>query len=158
MKRYDPNPEQMMKRFYNTLSEKDRRRYAGVEALKLGHGGITYISQLLGCDRNTVVQGIEEVTGLPSDSQPEERVRQAGGGRKRVEVTYPDLDEKFLTVLKQHTAGDPMDETVRWTNLSHREITEKLAQEYNLQLSQPVIGHLLKKHNYRRRKAQKNEL
>jgi len=158
MKRYDPNTEQTMKRFYDTLSEKDCRRYAGVEALKLGHGGISYISQLLGCDRNTVVQGIEEVMGLPPDSQPEERVRQAGGGRKRVEVTYPDIDEKFLTVLKYHTAGDPMDETVRWTNLTHREIAEKLAQEYNIQVSQPVIGHLLKKHNYRPRKAQKNEL
>ena len=64
MKRYDPSTEQTLKRFYATLSEKDRRRYAGVEALKLGHGGINYISQLLGCDRNTVAQGIEEVTGV----------------------------------------------------------------------------------------------
>ena len=77
-----------MKRFYATLSEKDRRRYAGIEAMKLGHGGISYISQLLECDRDTVVQGMEEVTGLPIDSQPENRVRQVGGGRKRVEVTH----------------------------------------------------------------------
>ena len=157
MKRYDPSTEQTMKRFYGTLSEKERRRYAGVEAVKLGHGGISYISQLLGCHRNTVAQGIEEVTGLPPDSQPEDGVRQAGGGRKRVEVTYPDLDEKFLAVLKQHTAGDPMDESVRWTNLTHRERAEKLAEEHQLQVSQPVIGQLLKKHHYRRRKAQKNE-
>ena len=157
MKRYDPSTEQTMKRFYATLSEKDRRRYAGVEALKLGHGGINYISQLLGCDRNTVAQGIEEVTGLPADSQPEDRVRQAGGGRKPIEVTQPDIDEKFLTVLKDHTAGDPMDETVRWTNLTHQEIAEKLAEEYEIQVSEPVIGQLLKKHHYRRRKAQKKE-
>jgi hypothetical protein len=157
MKGYNPSTEQMMKRFYETLSEKDRRRYAGLEALKLGHGGVTYISQLLGCDRNTVAQGVEEVTGLGPDSQPEDRVRQAGGGRKRVEVTYPDIDEKFLAVLKHHTAGDPMDETVRWTNLTHQEIAEKLAEEHNIQVSQPVIGQLLKKHHYRRRKAQKNE-
>jgi len=157
MKRYDPSTEQTMKRFYATLSEKDRRRYAGIEALKLGHGGISYISQLLECDRSTVAQGIEEVTGLPPDSQPEDRVRQAGGGRKGIEVTYPDIDEKFLAVLKHHTAGDPMDETVRWTNLSHQEIAEKLAEEYEIRISQPVIGRLLKKHHYRRRKAQKNE-
>jgi len=157
MKQYHPSTEQMMKRFYATLSEKDRRRYAGVEALKLGHGGISYISQLLGCDRNTVAQGMEEVTSLPADSQPDNRVRRAGGGRKRIEETYPDIDEKILTVLKHHTAGDPMDETVRWTNLTHREIAEKLAEEHNIQASQPVIGQLLKKHNYRRRKAQKNE-
>jgi hypothetical protein len=157
MKRYKASTEQTMKRFYNTLSEKDRRRYAGVEALKLGHSGITYISQLLGCDRNTVAQGIEEVTGLPADSQPENRVRQAGGGRKPIEVTHPDIDEKCLTVLKHQTAGDPMDETVRWTNLTHQEIAQKLAEEHQIRVSQPVIGELLKKHHYRRRKAQKNE-
>lgn len=157
MKRYDLSTEQTMKGFYATLSEKDRRRYAGLEALKLGHGGISYISQLLGCDRSTVAQGIKEVTGLPADSQPEERVRQAGGGRKGIAVTYPDLDEKFLAVLKHHTAGDPMDETVRWTNLTHQEIAEKLAKEHQIKVSQPVIGRLLKKHHYRRRKAQKNE-
>jgi hypothetical protein len=157
MRRYDPNTEQTMKRFYAILSEKDGRRYAGVEALKLGHGGINYISQLLGCDRKTVAQGVEEVTGLPPDSQPEDRVRRAGGGRKRIEVTYPDIDEKFLAVLKDHTAGDPMDETVRWTNLTHQEIAEKLGEEYQIRVSPPVIGRLLKKHHYRRRKAQKNE-
>ena len=157
MKPYDPSTEQTMKRFYATLSEKDRRRYAGIEALKLGHGGISYISQLLECDRSTVAQGIEEVTGLPADSQPEDRVRQAGGGRKPIEVTHPDIDEKFLAVLKQHTAGDPMDETVRWTNLTYQEIAEKLAEEYEIRISQPVIGRLLKKHHYRRRQAQKNE-
>lgn len=157
MKRYDPNTEQTMKRFYATLSEKDRRRYAGVEALKLGHGGISYISQLLGCDRNTVTQGVEEVKDLSPDSQPEDWVRQAGGGRKGIEVTYPDIDEKFLAVLKHHTAGDPMDETVRWTNLTHQEIAKKLAEEHQIEVSQPIIGQLLKKHHYRRRKAQKNE-
>ncbi len=50
-----------------------------------------------------------------------------------------------------------MDETVRWTNLTHQEIAEKLAEEYEIRISQPVIGRLLKKHHYRRRKAQKNE-
>ncbi len=129
MKRYDPSTEQTMKRFYDTLSEKDRRRYAGIEALKLGHGGIKYISQLLGCDRNTVAQGIEEVTELPPESRLENRVRQAGGGRKRIEVTYPDIDQKFLAVLKHHTAGDPIDETVRWTNLTYQEIAEKRAEK-----------------------------
>lgn len=157
MKRYGSSTEQTMKRFYSSLSEKDRRRYAGVEALKLGYGGIEYISQVLGCDRKTVTQGMQEVTGLSPDSHPESRVRRAGGGRKGIEATYPDIDKKFLAVLKHHTAGDPMDETIRWTNLTQAEIAEKLAQEHNIQVSQPVIGQLLKKHNYRRRKAQKNE-
>jgi hypothetical protein len=42
-----------MQRYYRSLSEKDRRRYAGIEAMKLGHGGIRYISELFGCDYRT---------------------------------------------------------------------------------------------------------
>ena len=100
---------------------------------------------------------MDEVRGLASDSQPEDWVRRPGGGRKGVEVTYPDIDDKFLGVLKHHTAGDPMDETVRWTNLTRAEIAEKLAQEHAIHISPPVVGQLLKKHNYRRRQAQKNK-
>jgi hypothetical protein len=47
----------MMKRLYRSLSEKDRRRYAAVEAAKLGHGGVDYVAGLLGCDAKTIVQG-----------------------------------------------------------------------------------------------------
>jgi hypothetical protein len=70
-------------------------------------------------------------------------------------VTYPDIDEKFLQVLKYHTAGDPMDETVLWTNLHPAQIAKLMYAEYGLQASKTVIRKLLKKHNYRRRKAQK---
>src|SRR5437867_12634462 len=49
--------ERMMKRLYQTLSEKDRRRYAAVEAAKLGHGGVEYVAGVLGCDSKTIVQG-----------------------------------------------------------------------------------------------------
>jgi len=50
-----------------------------------------------------------------------------------------------------------MQEDVRWTNLTPREVAERLAEEYQVQVSATVIRKLLKKHNYRRRKAQKNE-
>jgi len=33
----------MKHKVYNTLSEKDKRLYAAIEAIKIGHGGITYI-------------------------------------------------------------------------------------------------------------------
>ena len=56
-----PDNEQIehnMKIVYESLNEKDRRRYAAVEALKLGHGGQVYIAQVLDCDRNTIAKGI----------------------------------------------------------------------------------------------------
>ena len=58
-----PSPvEQQMRRFYCSLNEPGRRRYAAVEALKLGHGGIKYAADLFGCDSKTVAKGIEELS------------------------------------------------------------------------------------------------
>ena len=58
--------EERMRDFFESLNEKDRRRYAGLEACKLGHGGISYISEILGCDRKTVCKGIEEILDPPA--------------------------------------------------------------------------------------------
>ena len=57
MEGYEIQVERMMKRLYQTLSEKDRRRYAAVEAAKLGHGGAGYVARVLGCDLKTIGQG-----------------------------------------------------------------------------------------------------
>lgn len=154
---YPTEIEQVMKRFCNTLSEKDKRRYAAVEAQKLGHGGISYIAGLLGCSRTTLYDGLAELAALPSNSSYEPRMRRAGGGRKSYEETYPTIDEAFLDVLQDNMAGDPMDEQVRWTNLSHAEIQARLAAQHALDVSATVIRQLLTKHNFRRRKAQKKE-
>ena len=45
-KPYDPAIERQLRQYYQSLSEKDRRRCAAVEAIKLGHGGIRYIAQV----------------------------------------------------------------------------------------------------------------
>lgn len=67
---YNRTIEQSMKKFYDTLSEKDKRRYAGVEAMKLGRGGVAYIIKILGCSRKTVIKGLRDSTnGLASDEQ-----------------------------------------------------------------------------------------
>jgi hypothetical protein len=72
-------------------------------------------------------------------------------------VSHPGIDEKFLNVLKYDTAGDPMDEQVRWTNLRLREIAQRLAERYEIKVSRTVIRKLLKKHHYRRRQALKKK-
>ena len=58
--------EETMIVFYNSLSEKDRRRFAAVEALRIGRGGITYISGLLGCDEKTIRKGLSELNNKES--------------------------------------------------------------------------------------------
>jgi hypothetical protein len=60
-------------------------------------------------------------------------------------------------VLKGHTAGDPMDEKVVWTDLTPGEISKLLERDHQVKVSKSVIKKLLKKHNYRRRKAQKKQ-
>ena len=64
MKGYTSDVELKMQRLFSTLSEKDARRYAAIEAAKLGHGGIQYISKLFGIDPNTVRRGLDELDSL----------------------------------------------------------------------------------------------
>ncbi len=73
---YGPEVEEQMKSLYESLSERDRRRYAGVEASKLGHGGIEYVARVLGCDPKTVRRGQAELLNPPD--LPAERVRKKG--------------------------------------------------------------------------------
>lgn len=61
MDAYTSGVERKMKRFFGWLSEKDRRRYAAVEAAKLGHGGVEYIARVLQCDPKTIRQGLTEL-------------------------------------------------------------------------------------------------
>jgi hypothetical protein len=58
---YSPQVERMMKRLFASLKEGDRRRYAAIEAAKLGHGGIESIASILGCDPKTIRVGLAEL-------------------------------------------------------------------------------------------------
>jgi transposase len=146
MEAYAAEIEKAMRSFYNRLNEKDRRRYASLEALKLGHGGRSYIASVLGCSRRTVSQGANEVSHLPK-REVERRIRQPGGGRKSYQEQWAEIDEKFLQVLRNHTAGNPMDEKVRWTNLTLQEIVTALWQDHGIRVSKGGVRRLLKKHN-----------
>ncbi len=152
MQPYPASIESQMQRYYQSLSEKDRRRYAAIEAVKLGYGGQVYIRQLFRCHHETLQLGLRELqdeTVLQA-----ERMRQPGGGRKSAFETIDGLDEAFLRVLERHTAGSPMDETLKWTNLKRHEIAELLKEE-DIQVSVTVVDQLLEKHYFRKRKAVK---
>ena len=166
MKPYTPESELVMRRYYLSLNERDRRRYAGVEALKIGHGGQNYIAKILGCSKRTVRKGAAEVSELSQRAVNEKtgnfpsepaRIRKTGGGRKPYWISHPEIDDQFLSVLCDHTAGDPMDEKVIWTNLREKEIVKALQSDHGVQVSRKVVRQLLKKHGYRLRKAQKRK-
>lgn len=151
---YSVEVEQHMINTYNHLSEKDRRIYAAVETLKLPHGGKIYISTLFKCSKNTIDHGIKNLANL-KEIEPE-RVRKNGAGRKSSLDTIDDIDEIFLAVIDNHIAGDPMDEKIRWTNLSHEKISLKM-EEKGIKVSKTVVAKLLKKHNFVKRKPLKKK-
>ena len=95
---YSNSIESEMKKFYKSLSEKDKRRYAAIEAQKLGWGGISYVMQLLGCSRNTIIKGIEDLEKMDSETLNNSRIRKKGGGRKSILYTQIGINAAFLEV------------------------------------------------------------
>ena len=152
---YSPAIEEQMQHYYGSLSEKDRRRYAAIEAVKLGHGGISYVHRLLGCSRSSIQLGIAELSDPAALKEGGQRA--PGAGRKSAFETIPGLDKAFLRVMARHTAGSPMDASVKWTHLSRRQIAERLADEEAVSISVTVVDQLLKKHQFRRRQALKRK-
>ncbi|MGZ8236782.1 MAG: ISAzo13-like element transposase-related protein, partial [Methylobacter sp.] len=98
--------------------------------MKLGHGGVEYVSGLFGIDPKTVRKGINGHSEL--------------------------LEANFLQLLAEFTAGDPMREGVLWTNLSRREISRRLAG-MGSPGSRHTVRKLLKKHGLGQRKARKKK-
>lgn len=103
---YAPEMEAQMRAFYETLSEKDGRRYAVLEAKRLGYGGITYIAEVLGCSARTIERAADELDGLPDDPLAG-RIRAPGGGRKKKIESEPELELNLNSFVEARTAGDP---------------------------------------------------
>ena len=139
---------------YKSLSERDRRRYAAIEAKKIGHGGIVFISTLFNCDEKTLRKGMDDLGNKACMEQ--KTIRRKGGGRISKLKEYDTIDKVFLDVLRKHTAGDPMNEKVKWTNLKRREICKRMAR-LGVKISCNIVKKLFKKHGYVKRKLLKKK-
>ena len=64
---YSTEIEQAMRSFSDSLSERDRRRSAALEAAQLGHGGVASITAVLGSDPTTIRPGPDDLGHLPDD-------------------------------------------------------------------------------------------
>src|SRR6267142_1545733 len=94
-----------------TMNERTRRLWAGSEALAGGRGGIAAVQRVTGLCYRTIARGMGEAqstTGLKP-----ERVRAAGGGRKRAEVRNPDLMLALEALVEPLARGDPQS-PLRW--------------------------------------------
>ena len=72
--------------FYSLLDEQQRRLFAGLESLKLGHGGDTILAEFLHLDVHTVARGRQQLLDQDVASG---RTRRQGAGRPAVEKKDP---------------------------------------------------------------------
>jgi hypothetical protein len=152
-KPYDPEIEELLRQYHRSLSEKDRRRFAAIEAIKLGHGGIEYIARVLGCDPQTVRDGMRELKQLP-ENPAGPRVRKPGGGRKKAEVNQPELIQHVQRTIEHRTAGDPMRSHVVWTDLTPQAISDCL-HEQTVCASPRIVRRILDTLGFARRQIAK---
>lgn len=76
------------------------------------------------------------------------------GGRKKASTVMPDLEDNFVEVIVDHTAGDPTDDEVVWTDLTQQKISDSLA-ERGTPVSTTVVRRLLGEFEFSKRQAQK---
>ena len=79
--KYAPQVEEAMRCLFESLSERERRHYAAVEAAKLGRGGVTYLAAALGCDEKTIRRGRRELEGHSDLPPGRSRKKGAAGNR-----------------------------------------------------------------------------
>jgi hypothetical protein len=72
--------------FYGLLDEQQRRLFAGLESIRLGHGGDTLLGDFLGLDVHTVARGRQQ---LLEQNVVSSRTRRRGGGRTPTEKKSP---------------------------------------------------------------------
>ena len=104
------------------LDERQRRLLLGVEAQRLGRGGIKAIAEATGVHPDTIARGVRELDGLP---EPVARVRAPGGGRKKLTESDPELMSELKALVDPETRGDPMSPLV-WTTKSTRNLAGAL--------------------------------
>jgi transposase len=122
--------EEIIFRKFQTLkvewNERQRRLWAASEAMCLGRGGVTVVARATGLTRPTISKGIKELQN--NERLSENRVRRAGGGRKKVCETQPDLLSSLNSLIEPTAKGDPMS-PLRWTTKSTRRICEVLIEQ-----------------------------
>ncbi len=149
-----PNEMEIRSRFEALspfLDERLRRLVAAAEAKAIGHGGATAISSITGVSRRAIWVGSKELHGIGDvEKKPSElkgnRIRKAGGGRKRAVDTDPTLKSDLDSLVNPVTRGDP-ESPLRWTCKSVRRLAKELV-EMGHKASHRMVAELLAEMGY----------
>jgi hypothetical protein len=140
-----PAEREFFLRVLRTLNEAQARWFVAREALAVGRGGLKAMHVLTGMARPTILRGMRELqagTALGASG----RVRQPGGGRKRLEAADPQLVRAIEKIMDETTAGDPMS-LLRWTSKSTERIAEELTRRGH-PISADTVGRRLRELEY----------
>jgi hypothetical protein len=113
------------------LTERGRRIWAAAEARALGWGGTSLVATATGLARNTIQVGLREATDPATArrirNEEGTRSRRAGGGRKSLIESDPEIGSKLESLVEPATRGDPMS-PLRWTCLSLTQLSDALSR------------------------------
>ncbi len=134
------------------LDEQQRRWYAALEALRMGHGGVAQVCRITGLSEPTVRRGKEE---LEQDLQgrPLDRIRLPGAGRPKTETRKPEIEQVLSNLVEEEIAGDPQGGQ-RWIRKSLSKLKGGLLKKGYL-LGRETIRGLLNKRKIRPRSNRK---
>lgn len=143
----EPSTSKIRERFEAlrcVLDERSLRLWCAAEAKSFGRGGSVIVHKATGISRPTIFKGMSELSGsLPLSSG---RIRQPGGGRKKLTEKDPSLLSNLDKLIEPVTRGDP-ENPLRWSSKS----TTKLADELRgmgHNITQQTVHSLLKSQKY----------
>ena len=112
------------------LNERSRRVWAATEARSLGRGGIAAVVAATGMSSATVQKGLRDLDAAEAEDVilAAERIRRAGGGRKRARERQPGLIDALVLLVEPTTRGDP-ESALRWTCKSTYKLSAELARQ-----------------------------
>lgn len=135
------------------LDERTRRLLAANEARTLGRCGISVVSRACGLSRKAISKGIKEIEA--GTALAPGRVRQPGGGRRKITEHDPRLTGAVERMIDPETRGDP-ESPLRWTCKSTRTLAEQLSRQRH-PISHTKVAQLLHDLGYSLQSNRKTE-
>jgi len=126
------------------LNELQKRLFAAEKSIEIGYGGVSEVSRATGLSRTTITLGRKELKSI-NNKQPAIKIRNHGGGRKKV-ITNQNLLKAIEDIVDETSAGDPMSR-LKWTCKSTRIIAEDL-QNLGFNISRMGVARILSEQGY----------
>ena len=130
------------RRLLNKMPENIRRWNAALLAMQLGYGGMKIAGEISGFSQPTLHKARQELENGRVDWDCQ-RQRRSGGGRKRIEQTYPGILNDLKKLVKDETAGNPSSDD-RWVNRTSRKLATAM-KKVGYDVSHVTVIRLLKK-------------